>query len=308
MPDGSYSSLFQLKGSDVISVFKNWGYVHTVLDRFLLRFKSCSGTVWTRSNILLRWRNCSEAFPVWTEALSVIQFTTLPFDLKRLFTKTRFCCNFCSDKSVQTWFGPFPKPTRYDTFHFQQRSGAALFRKRNCFESSIPGVDRSPIRYTFCDAPFHYLVQCEHSLNKLYSEHLVLPPVLKSVPSQFLSLFPKLQMHGTFYKAVLSGNCPKREKQKGNYINLKHKAFSVSPTYAREVWKRGTWHKGQFQLVQSMVNELYSYVFFKCFSIIKGATIRGPSLLKFNQKYICWTYNWFCGSLLCTETVTFSFS
>ena len=78
------------------------GYVHTVPDRFLFRFKSCSGKVWTRINVLLRCRNCSEAFPVWTEALSVIQFATLPFDLKRSFTKTRFRCSFCSDKSVQT--------------------------------------------------------------------------------------------------------------------------------------------------------------------------------------------------------------
>ena len=37
---------------------------------------------------------------------------------------------------------------------------------RNCFESRIPSVNRSPIRYTFCDAPFHYPVQCEHSLRQ----------------------------------------------------------------------------------------------------------------------------------------------
>ena len=80
--------------------------------------------------------------------------------------KTRFRCNFCSDKSVQTWFSPFQKPIRYGTFHFQQRSGAVLFRSRNCFESSVPSVNRSPIRYTFCDAPFHYPVQCENSLYK----------------------------------------------------------------------------------------------------------------------------------------------
>ena len=55
---------------------------------------------------------------------------------------------------------------RYGTFHFQQRSGAVLFRSRNCFESSIPNVNRSPIRYTFCDAPFHYPVQCEHSFKR----------------------------------------------------------------------------------------------------------------------------------------------
>ena len=120
--------------------------------------------MWTRINVPLWSRNCSEAFPVWTQALSVIQFATFPFDLKRSFTKMRFRCNFCSDKSVQTWFGPFQKPIRYGTFYFQQRSGAVLFRSRNCFESSIPSVNRSPIRYTFCDAPFHYPVQCEHSL------------------------------------------------------------------------------------------------------------------------------------------------
>ena len=66
--------------------------------------------------------------------------------------------------SVQTCFGPFQKPIRYGTFHFQQRSGAVLFRSGKCFENSVPGVNRSPIRYTFCDAPFYYPVQFEHSL------------------------------------------------------------------------------------------------------------------------------------------------
>ena len=47
---------------------------------------------------------------------------------------------------------------------FQQRSGAVLFRSRKCFESSVSGVNRIPIRYAFCDATFHYPVQCEHSL------------------------------------------------------------------------------------------------------------------------------------------------
>ena len=58
-------------------IHRHWGYVHTVLDRFLPRFKSCSGTVWTRINVPLRCKNCSEASSVWTEALSVIQFATL---------------------------------------------------------------------------------------------------------------------------------------------------------------------------------------------------------------------------------------
>ena len=122
------------------------GNVHTVPDRFLLRFKSCSGTVWTRINFRLRCRNCSKAF---------IQFATLPFDLKGWFTKTRFRFNF--------WLGPFRKPIRYGTFHFQQRSGAVLFRSRNCFESSVLSVNRSVIPYTFCDTPSHCPAQCEHS-------------------------------------------------------------------------------------------------------------------------------------------------
>ena len=115
-------------------------------------------------NVLLWCRNCSEAFSVCAGALSVIQSTTLPFDLNRSFTKTRFRCNFCSDKSVQTWLGPFQKPIRYGTSHFQQRSGAVLFQSRKRFESSVPSVNRSPIQHTFCDAPFHYPAQCEHSL------------------------------------------------------------------------------------------------------------------------------------------------
>ena len=120
--------------------------------------------MWARFYVLLRCRNCSEAFPAWKGALSVIQFATLPFDLKRLITKTRFCCNFCSDKCsdlTRTVSKIYP----IGTFHLQQRSWAVLFRSRNCFESSVPSMNRSPIRYAFCDAPFHYPVQCEHSLD-----------------------------------------------------------------------------------------------------------------------------------------------
>ena len=89
-----------------------------------------------------------------------MQFATFPFDLKRSFTKTRFRCNFCSDKSVQIWFKNL-SDTERSTFH----SGAEQYCSgaETPFESSIPGVNSSPIWYTFCDAPFHYLVQCEHS-------------------------------------------------------------------------------------------------------------------------------------------------
>ena len=80
---------------------------------------------------------------------------TLPFDLKRSFTKTLtgFRCNFCSDKSVQTRLRTFQKPIQYRTF---SRTEQYWFRSRNCFENSVPSVSRNPIRYTFCDPLFHY--------------------------------------------------------------------------------------------------------------------------------------------------------
>ena len=81
------------------------------------------------------------------------------FDFKRPFTKTRFRCNFCSDKSVQTWFGPFQKSIRYGTFHFQQFNRAVLFKSRKCLESSISSVNRSPVQFTLCDSLFHWPVQ-----------------------------------------------------------------------------------------------------------------------------------------------------
>ena len=40
-------------------------------------------------------------------------------------------------------------------------------QNRKCFESSVPSVNRRPIRCNFCDAPFHYPVQCEHSQSKI---------------------------------------------------------------------------------------------------------------------------------------------
>ena len=54
----------------------------------------------------------------------------------------------------------------YDTERSTFNSGCErfLFRSRNCFESSVSSVKRSPIRCTFCKAAFHYPVQCEHHL------------------------------------------------------------------------------------------------------------------------------------------------
>ena len=100
--------------------------------------------------------------------LPVIQCATLPFDLKRSFTKTltRFRCNFCSDKSVQTSLRPFQKPIQYGMLSTAKQSSTVpeqkLLRKE-----PVPSVSRSPIQYTFCNAPFHYLVQCPNYVYKI---------------------------------------------------------------------------------------------------------------------------------------------
>ena len=183
--------------------------------------------MWTRSNILVQCRNCSEAFPVWTEALSAIQFATLPFDLNPL---TRFHGNFCSDKSVQTWFGPFQKPIRYGTFHFQQRSGAVLFRNRKCFESSVSSVNRSPIRYTFCDAPFHCPVQYEHSLKwhrKWFTYRRNFGEICES--TRFASKQEKYEI--SYYLLISCNNRTKLCRQKvPEKNNSTHKTFVVKVT------------------------------------------------------------------------------
>ena len=57
-----------------------------------------------------------------------------------------------------------------DTERSTLNSGAVLFRSRKCFESSFPSVNRSPIRYTFCDAPFHY----RHSVKVCYNFRITL--------------------------------------------------------------------------------------------------------------------------------------
>ena len=44
-----------------------------------------------------------------------------------------------------------------------EQSSPALEQK--LFQSSVPGVKRSPFWCSFCNTPFHYPVQCKHSLN-----------------------------------------------------------------------------------------------------------------------------------------------
>ena len=85
--------------------------------------------------------------------------------------------------AVQTWLSPFQKHIRYGLVHFQQRSGPVLFRSKNCFESSISGVNRSAIWYTFCNALFHCPAHCEHHLSRMPQRSYRIWPLLYS-PSQ----------------------------------------------------------------------------------------------------------------------------
>ena len=85
-------------------------------------------------------------------------------------------------------------------------------------------------------------------------------PILKSVPSQF-SPFPREITNA--WHTLQNNSCPKSSQKgesKRKLQQLKHKAFSVILTSARQVWQRPERHKGQFQLVQSTVNELYHQV------------------------------------------------
>ena len=133
----------------------NWCSSHKLYAIFTLyriHFKYCSGTVWTRINVLLGCRNCSKAFPVWTEALSVIQFATLHFDLKRSFTSTRFCRNFWSDKSVYPIRNvPLSTAERSSTVPEQYCSGAETASNaawREALSGTLSATLRFTIRYS----------------------------------------------------------------------------------------------------------------------------------------------------------------
>ena len=103
-----------------------------------------------------------KAFPVWTEALSVIKFATLPFDLKRSFTKMRFHCNFCSDTDgIQTvWKNYLIQNIALST----AEQGSTVPEQKMLWKQNSQCEKKPSIQYTFCDAPFHYPVHCEHSL------------------------------------------------------------------------------------------------------------------------------------------------
>ena len=107
-------------------------------------------------------------------------------------TKTRLSCNFAPIKVFRLDSDRLKNlsDTERSTFNSgaeQYCSGAVLFRSRNCFESSSPSVNRSPVRYTFCDAPFHYPVQCEHSL----SVHHVVSLVCSNIFAYQLTIRPR---------------------------------------------------------------------------------------------------------------------
>ena len=79
------------------------------------------------------------------------------------FINKRFHGNFSHDKSVQKEIGSFQNPIRYKTFHYPKRSRAVLLRSKNCSRTSFSNVNRSPILFTFHNAPFHYKQQLRNS-------------------------------------------------------------------------------------------------------------------------------------------------
>ena len=100
---------------------------------------------------------------------SCLQINCQPFYLRQLLKFHNF------DWLIEIYLQTEGQGTHHKMVSLQPMSGFSplLFRSRNCFESSIPGVNRRPIRYTFCDAPFHYPVQCGHNLSYLqYRKYL----------------------------------------------------------------------------------------------------------------------------------------
>ena len=82
----------------------------------------------------------------------------------------------------------------------------------------------------------------------LYSEQVVLTPILRSVPSQLSSFVGKTKIgaHFTeqfFPKIALTGR--NKEKITSTRIQFQSPALNQSISHAREGRKNGTWHKGQ---------------------------------------------------------------
>ena len=107
--------------------------------------------------LMFCWRNCSEAFPVWTQALSVIQFATLPFDFKGSVTSTRFRCNFCSDKVFRLDSDRFKNLSDTERFnsraeHFcsgvETASKAAYLMWTEALSGTLSATLRFTIRYS----------------------------------------------------------------------------------------------------------------------------------------------------------------
>ena len=98
------------------------------------------------------------------------------------------------------------------------------------------------------------IIQAYGMFNKVHSLFCEknINPHLKTVQSQFPPFLAKLQRRCTLYKTILAKNHPKgRNKEKCN--QLKYKGFPPCTHMKHDMQ-----HKGQLQLVQSTVNELYS--------------------------------------------------
>ena len=117
-----------------------------------------------RLNVLLRYRNCSEAFPVWTGALSVIQFATLTSDLKKTHLPKRGSVAISAPIKVFRL-----DSDRFKNLSDKERSTFNSEAEQYCSGAETASkaaflVRTEALSGTFCDGPFHYTVRCEHSL------------------------------------------------------------------------------------------------------------------------------------------------
>ena len=163
----AYSFLFP-KNKQVIDTLKSYIYtwpkwidskaIDTLyrIDVFspLFRLKNRFVKVWARTNV--HWSAKIDPYRSQSEKRPYLSYNLQRSLLiwKYRLTNTRFCCMFCSHKSVQPWLTPFKNLSNME--HSTFYSGGE--QNRNCYENSVPSVNRSPIWYTFCNSLFHCLV------------------------------------------------------------------------------------------------------------------------------------------------------
>ena len=107
-----------------------------------------------------------------------MQLASLSFDLKRLFTKTRFRCNFCSDKNVQTW-------AMFTLYRIVKRSVAESVLEKASVHTRNAAFEAVSAKEQCCSAPLlkversvsdRFLRRSESSLNTFIGAEIATEP------------------------------------------------------------------------------------------------------------------------------------